>query len=205
MNKILVKPCGVYATNCYIVKGDNADVVIDPGNGALEFIKKNCNNVIAILNTHAHHDHVWDNKAVAMEFDAKIYCPKNDIFMLADPHNCGFSHSDDIAIGVSDGEKLCFDELEFVFHHFPGHTPGCSMIEFDNLYFSGDFLFARSIGRWDFPYSNANDMISSLKKAKNISDGFMLLPGHGDKTSVDNEKPNFDSWIRYIKNIEHLD
>ncbi|WP_267523419.1 MBL fold metallo-hydrolase [Campylobacter sp. MG1] len=200
MNEILKMPCGVYATNCYIIKGKNADIVIDPGFNSINFIKNNCSKVVAVLNTHGHHDHVWDNKIVSQEFNAPLYCHRDDIFMLADPNSCGFIHSDDIAIGVGDGESLVFDDLKFTFHHFAGHTPGCSIIEFDNFYFSGDFLFERSIGRWDFLFSSAEDMIKSLEKAKNLKDDFILLPGHGNQTKVSLEKPNFDLWIRYVKN-----
>lgn len=198
MYDILVKPCGEYATNCYIVKHELGDIVIDPGKGALEFIKAKSKKVVAILNTHGHYDHIWDNKLVANEFQAPIYTPKDDIFMLEDDGS-GYLSSNDIAIAVSDKEELVFNGLKFTFHHFAGHTPGCSMIEFDNLYFSGDFLFERSIGRWDFEFSNADDMVKSLEKAKSLKDDFYLLPGHGNQTKVSLEKPHFDSWIRYIK------
>lgn len=197
MPNILCQPCGAYATNCYIVKGKNGDVVIDPGDGALDFIKQNCTKVLAILNTHGHHDHVWDNYLVATEFNAPLYTPKDDIFFLADPTH-DFIKSKDLAKPVNDKDELIFDDLKFIFHHFAGHTPGCSIIEFDNLYFSGDFLFARSIGRWDFPYSNASLMVKSLEKAKSLNDDFTILPGHGEASKISLEKPHFDSWIRYI-------
>lgn len=198
MYKILSKPCGLYATNCYIVKTKNGEIIIDPGDGAIDFIRQNCKNVLAVLNTHGHYDHIWDNKAVVKEFNAPLYAPKDDIFMLKDDGH-GYESSDDIAIAVTDNEELVFDGYKFIFHHFPGHTPGCSIIEFDKLYFSGDFLFERSVGRWDFEFSNADDMIKSLEKAKNLKDDFALLPGHGNSTKVSVEKPHFDSWIRYIK------
>ena len=60
--------------------------------------------------------------------------------------------------------------VEVKFHHFPGHCPGCSMIEIGDVMFSGDFLFHNSIGRYDFPYSSPSDMKKSLEKMKLLKD-----------------------------------
>lgn len=195
---IIKQACGVYETNCYIVKGKKADVVIDPGYKALDFIKQHCTKLVAILNTHGHYDHVWDNLDVKEYFNCEIYCPKDDIFMLDDNFSKGFKKHSKYAKAVNDKETLVFNELEFTFHHFAGHTPGCSIIEFENCYFSGDFLFYKSIGRWDFPYSDAKAMINSLNKAKKLKDNFVLYPGHGISTNTSDEKVHLDSWIRYI-------
>ena len=59
-------------------------------------------------------------------------------------------------------ESFVIDDFSIKFHHFPGHTPGCSMIEVNGVIFSGDFLFRGSIGRWDFPYSDKNEMINLM-------------------------------------------
>lgn len=87
-------------------------------------------------------------------------------------------------------------EVEFMF--FPGHTPGCSMIKIGDFIFSGDFIFKRSIGRSDFPYSNKEDMIASLKKFKNIPYNMALYPGHGESTTIKEEQKIIDTWIKTI-------
>lgn len=58
-----------------------------------------------------------------------------------------------------------------------------------NIMFSGDFLFYRSIGRWDFPYSDANLMKQSLEKVMTYKEDFKLLPGHGQETTLKKNKP----------------
>ena len=58
---ILFKPFGAYETNCYILKFDHHDIVIDPGIGAVDWVVGNTENLVAILNTHGHFDHIWSN------------------------------------------------------------------------------------------------------------------------------------------------
>ena len=200
--QILQKACGPYATNCYILKTDKGDFVIDPGVNALEFIKQNCTQIKAILNTHGHFDHVWDNEALKKHFKAPIYIHEKDEFMLNDPFNTGHKHSKADFL-IKDEEVFDIEGVSFKFHFFPGHTPGCCMIElvWENLMFSGDFLFQNSIGRYDFPYSSASDMKKSIQKAALIKDDFKLLPGHGFETTLKKEQNNFNFWLNQL-NLE---
>jgi glyoxylase-like metal-dependent hydrolase (beta-lactamase superfamily II) len=74
------------------------------------------------------------------------------------------------------------------------------MIEYDNTFFSGDFLFEGSIGRWDFPYSSKEDMIKSLEKVKTFTpEDHLILPGHGNSTSLEKELKGIDNWIEFVK------
>ena len=198
--QILKQACGDYGTNCYIVSNDREEVIIDPGFNALKFIKENTKNPIAILNTHGHYDHVWDNEKVKKEFNIPIYIHKNDEFLLKDPFNQGFIHSKGDVL-IDNENEIKINDFIFKFHFFPGHTPGCCMIELvgENLMFSGDFLFLRSIGRWDFPFSDANLMKESLKKAISYKEDYKLLPGHGDETTLKEEQVHLPSWLRYFK------
>ena len=61
------------------------------------------------------------------------------------------------------------------FHHFPGHTPGCSMIEINRTFFSGDFIFKGTIGRFDFPNSSSTQMKKSLNKILGILEGKVFI------------------------------
>lgn len=197
--QILAQACGPYETNCYILSTLKGEFIIDPGVNALDFVKKNTKNPLAILNTHGHYDHVWDNARIQKEFNIPIYIHKNDEFMLQDPFLKGFEPSKaDVLIDNEDEIEIA--ETKFKFHFLPGHTPGCTMIELvgKNVMFSGDFLFYRSIGRWDFPYSDAVSMKQSLEKVMTYKDDFKLLPGHGQETSLKAEQAHLPSWFRYF-------
>ena len=196
--QIKIKPMGAYQTNCYILNSKKGDIIIDPGQGATDWVIKNCKNPLAIFNTHGHFDHVWSNAELKERLNIPIFCPKDDIFMLQkDPFEQGtpISYAD---TAVNPDEVVNINGIEAKFRHFPGHTPGCSIIEIEDIWFSGDFLFQNSIGRWDFPYSNCKDMIKSLNKAKNINKDYTILPGHGPKSSFLKEKRYFDYWIQQI-------
>ena len=198
--KIIKQACGAYETNCYIVFAENGEFIIDPGVNALEFVKKNVKNPLAILNTHGHFDHIWDNASIKNEFKIPLYIHKNDAFMLNDPFNQGFEPSRADVL-VDDDENLDICGTKFKFHFFPGHTPGCCTIELvgQAVMFSGDFLFKQSIGRWDFPYSDANLMQKSLEKVMAYKDDFRLLPGHFDESTLKEEQIHLPAWLRYLK------
>jgi len=192
---------GPYATNCYILNLGDKEIIIDPGVDALPWIKQNVKNPVAIFNTHGHFDHVWSNKAVSEFYDIPIYCPKDDAFMLEDdPLGYGVPKSK-ASVLVKPDEEIEVANEKFKFWHFPGHTPGCSMIEYGDTLFSGDFLFEGSIGRWDFPTSSKQDMIKSLQKVKELGKrDYMVLPGHGNSTSLAKELRGIDNWIAIVKN-----
>ena len=197
--QIKVKPMGIYATNCYILSVDNKDIIIDPGVDAAPWVIKSVKNPVAILNTHGHFDHVWSNKELKEHFNIPIYCPKDDAFMLSsDPFRKGVPKSEADYL-VKPDELVEIEAIKLKFWHFPGHTPGCSVIEYKDIWFSGDFLFKDSIGRWNFPYSSKKDMINSLKRVKTFKQDRKVLPGHGEPTTLFRELKNIDSWIEYVK------
>ena len=192
--KIEVKAFGGYETNCYILSVDGGEFVIDPGVGATEWVVKKCKNPIAILNTHGHFDHVWSNAELKEIFkDVPIICPKEDSFMLKkDTFGMGMDGSvPDIEVECKKGvSKVLIAKEEIKFHHFPGHTPGCSMIEIGDYIFSGDFIFEGSIGRSDFPYSDRDEMIKSLVRFLKFDSDKTLYPGHGNSTNIKAEQSN---------------
>lgn len=196
--EIKLHPMGDYQTNCYIVTIDNKDIIIDPGVGALSWIEANAKNPIAVLNTHGHFDHVWSNQIVKETFDIKLYTPKDDSFMLTlNPYNMGMppSYAD---VLVNPDEEIELEGIKVKFHHFPGHTPGCSVIEIENSLFSGDFIFKGTIGRFDFPNSDAKLMKKSINKILTWKNNFHVYPGHGDKTTLQNEIETLKQWERHI-------
>jgi len=198
--KIKIQPMGQTQTNCYIVTIDNKDLIIDPGINATKWVLENCSNPIAILNTHGHYDHVWSNAELKNELNIPIYINKYDDFML---QNCPLGQTPPKSKGdfLIEGDKaLTIEGIKINFLHFPGHTPGNSVIEINDVWFSGDFLFQQSIGRWDFPYSSGDEMIKSLEKAMKIKENFTLYPGHGMSSTLKEEQKGMSMWLEYVKN-----
>ncbi len=195
---IKVQPMGDYQTNCYIATVNGKDFIIDPGMGATPWVLKNVTNPVAILNTHGHFDHVWSNDELQKKFNIPLYTPKEDVMLLQDSGwmpNLPPSTPD---IEVDGDKEFEIEGVKVKFRHFPGHCPGCSTIEIEDAMFSGDFIFKSSIGRWDFPYSSADDMKKSLLKFKEIDYDKTVYPGHGEPTTIQQEQRYTDYWLKNI-------
>jgi len=197
--EIKIQPMGPYQTNCYIATVEGKDFIIDPGVNATRWVLDNVTNPVAVLNTHGHFDHVWSNQEVKEALKIPLYSPKGDIFMLTDdPLGQGTpeSHADYMITG---DEELVLEGVKIKYRHFPGHTPGCSIIEIGDVWFSGDFLFQQSIGRWDFPASSGEEMMKSLEKAIKIEEDYTIYPGHGVSTTLKAEQRVMPYWIEQVK------
>jgi len=198
--EIKIQPMGMTQTNCYIVTIDNRDLIIDPGMGATSWVVNNTTNPIAILNTHGHYDHTWSNAELKKRLDIPIYIHKDDAFML---QKCvlGQNPPKSKADFLIDGDEILnIDGIKVKYRHFAGHTPGNSIIEIEDVWFSGDFLFQQSIGRWDFPFSSGEAMAKSLEKAMKIREDFTLYPGHGMSSTLKQEQRGMPMWLNYVKN-----
>lgn len=196
--EIKIQPMGDYQTNCYIVTIEEKDFIIDPGVGATKWVMQNAKNPVAILNTHGHFDHVWSNKEVSDELNLKIYTPKDDKFMLLkDPYGFGMTASVP-DVEVEPDQEFNFDGIKVKFHHFPGHTPGCSAIEIGDNLFSGDFIFSGSIGRTDFPFSDPKKMYNSIDKILAWDRNIRIYPGHGPSTTLSGERASLENWKNYL-------
>ncbi len=197
--KIKRQAMGDYQTNCYIVSINGKDIIIDPGFGATDWVMQNADNPIAILNTHGHFDHVWSNSELQERLKIDLYTPKDDAFLLKSSEwmrDMPPSTPDVLVEG--EVTHLDIEGVEVTFRHFPGHSPGCSTIEIGDAMFSGDFIFERSIGRVDFPYSSAKDMRESLKRFMKLDLDKTLYPGHGGSTTIKAEQKNAPYWINAI-------
>lgn len=192
---IKVKPMGVYQTNCYIITLEGKDFIIDPGVDALPWVIQNVTNPIAILNTHGHFDHVWSNTKVQEHFNIPLYTPRGDVMLLTSSDWMPDLPPSTPDVIVEPDEEFDFDGIKVKFRHFPGHCPGCSTIEIGDVMFSGDFIFERSIGRTDFPYSSPVDMKDSLLRFKEITYDKVVYPGHGGPTSIKQEQQYVNHWI----------
>ena len=195
---IKVQPMGVYQTNCYIATVDGKDFIIDPGVDATQWVLDNVTNPVAILNTHGHFDHVWSNAELQKKLGVKLYTPKGDVHLLNASNWMPDLPPSTPDIEVNPDEEIDFDGVKVKFRHFPGHCPGCSMIEIEDAMFSGDFIFEKSIGRTDFPYSSPADMKKSLERFKLLDFDKTLYPGHGSTTTIKQEQQHADYWINSL-------
>ena len=195
---VKVQPMGVYQTNCYIATVDGKDFIIDPGVDATQWVLENVTNPIAILNTHGHFDHVWSNAELQKKLGVKLYTPKGDVHLLNASSWMPDLPPSTPDIEVNPDQEIDFDGVKVKFRHFPGHCPGCSMIEIGDAMFSGDFIFERSIGRTDFPYSSPEDMKKSLERFKLLDFDKTLYPGHGGTTTIKQEQQHADYWINSL-------
>ena len=197
--QIKIQPMGMTQTNCYIVTVDGKDLIIDPGMDATQWVLDNITNPVAILNTHGHFDHVWSNQELKERLKIPLYCPKGDSFML---QKCSLgqpippSTPDYEVVG---DELLEIEGIKLQYRLFPGHTPGSSVIQIKDVWFSGDFLFEQSIGRWDFPFSSGEKMLQSLEKAIKIEGDYTIYPGHGMSTTLKAEQRVMPYWIEQVK------
>ncbi len=192
--EILVKPCGEFQTNCYII---DKKIIIDPGVGAFEFVKANVKNPVAIINTHGHFDHIWDDKKVKEYFNIPLYIHENDAFFLEnDPFGYNPPKVKPDVLLKEGNYKIGDYDIKII--HFPGHTPGSISVEVGENIFSGDFIFDESIGRVDFPFSDAKAMKNSIKKFLKIPYDKKIFPGHGAMTTIKKAQKFLPSCLEYL-------
>ena len=197
--QILKKAFGEYATNCYILKGERGDLVIDPGQGSFDWVMQNTGKIAAVLNTHGHFDHVYDD-AKLQRMGAKTYIHASDAFMLrADPFEAMPESIEADVLIKGQEQSLEIAGFNVKFSLFAGHTPGSCMIEAGGVIFSGDVIFKGSIGRWDFPFSSGAQMRESLHKILQIKGDFTLYPGHGPNTSLAAERQNLKYFLQLFE------
>lgn len=190
---------GVFAANCYIIETAQKNaLLIDAGaepDRILRFLKKNglCARILAF--THGHFDHIGAASAIKDATGAKTMLPKEDRGLFLNPRSGGdIFPSYDGYRGeapdtlLSDGDEIVLDEVRLTVLHTPGHTPGSCLLCGDGLAFTGDTLFAGSIGRTDFIGGDVAAMRSSLQKIKGIKENIRILPGHGPESTLAQEK-----------------
>jgi glyoxylase-like metal-dependent hydrolase (beta-lactamase superfamily II) len=209
-------PAGPWGTNCYVAAtGPGAEcVVIDPGkdaaDGIAQIVREHRLKPVAVLVTHGHVDHMFSVAPVAGTYDATAWVHPKDRHLLSDPMRGMSPDTTRMMLGgdytwaepddlreLADGQGLELAGLRFVVDHTPGHTEGSVTFrspypdnaEISEVMFSGDLLFAGSIGRTDLPGGDHAAMLRSLStKVLPLADDIVVLPGHGEQTSIGRER-----------------
>jgi glyoxylase-like metal-dependent hydrolase (beta-lactamase superfamily II) len=209
-------PAGPWGTNCYVVATAPGSecVVVDPGmeatEGVARVVEEHRLKPVSVLVTHGHVDHMFCVAPVAGGYDATAWIHPSDRHLLTDPlagmsaetarmmlgGDYTWEEPDDVR-ELSDLQELELAGVRFVVDHTPGHTEGSvtfrtpypDLADVSEVMFSGDLLFAGSIGRTDLPGGDHPTMLHSLAtKVLPLADDIVVLPGHGEQTTIGRER-----------------
>ena len=224
-------PAGSFGTNCYVIAPAAGErcVVVDPGqdavDGVADILREHRLRPAAVVLTHGHLDHMWSVLPVCGAHDVPAYIHPADRFMLADPlrgvspqfaamvgPDVTFAEPDEVRELV-DGEALGLGGVlgfDLVVDHAPGHTKGSVTFTLPRLdaagdpdvLFSGDLLFAGSIGRSDLPGGDPAELNDSLARVVlPRPDDTLVLPGHGGSTTIGRERAS-NPFLRGLKSVD---
>lgn len=204
-------PAPVVGTNCWILaaEGEQECLVIDPGIGdpdvhglLTDVLERHHLRPVALLATHGHLDHTFSIRPIAEKRGIPAYIHAADRNLLAHPERAmgesfrsmfagmEFIEPDEVR-ELIDGQSVEIAGIKLTIDHAPGHTPGSILIreEDSGVLFSGDVLFAGSIGRTDLPGGSMSQMAESLRtKVLTLADDYLVYPGHGPTTTIRQER-----------------
>ena len=189
MLNIHTMPLGLYQTNTYIVsrEGSNKCIIIDPGYEADTILGRVAVlglQVEAILLTHAHFDHVGAVRGIVADTDCQVFVAEKELSLPPTMTDGPIFYTD---LYPAEG-TLSLADLDIKILPTPGHTPGSVCLLIADAMFSGDTLFAGSMGRCDFPGSSIFDMRKSLKKLYTLAGDYRVFPGHAQATTLEYER-----------------
>lgn len=206
MNRVLTytNPNEFTCNTFFVVDDFNNALMIDPGDRSqkmFDFIDKNGLNVVAVLLTHTHYDHIAGLPKLIEKNNPEIYVTQEDFEAINNPT---LNVSKFLAPGLTfevKSSKICilkdYQDVEIGNFKFkciktPFHTRGscCLLFESDENLFTGDTLFKRGIGRYDLPNSEPHKIQSSLTKLANLDSTLKIYTGHGDMSILGKELKN---------------
>ena len=194
-------PVGSVGANCYIF-GDDATrevFVIDPGDEAeriLAELRRLDARPVAIVNTHGHFDHVMAVDEVRRATHVPFWIHEGERPVLeSGPSRAKVLFGIDLPPSpvpdrwIAEGDVLSVGGLRLTVRHTPGHSPGGVCLVGDGLVFTGDTLFAGSVGRTDLPGANQDALFASIARVLlPLPDETVCYPGHGPETTIGEEK-----------------
>ncbi|MBF0429727.1 MAG: MBL fold metallo-hydrolase [Fibrobacteria bacterium] len=198
---------GPIQANCYIIACEQTKkaAIIDPGDEAeriMDMVTSEQLSIELILNTHGHFDHAGANAAIKKTTNATLIIHSLDAEMLGqlstDAGMFGLSSDNSPPPDklVEDGDKLTLGNLSIDILHTPGHTPGGISFLVEEAVFTGDTLFAGSIGRTDLPGGDFQALEQSIRtKLYTLEDKIQVYPGHMGPTTISDEK-RFNGFVR---------
>jgi len=198
-------PAGSFAANCYVVAPEAGAecLIIDPGQdaepGIEDILTEHRLRPVAVLATHGHLDHIWSVAPVCGAKDIPAYIHPSDRALLTDPGR-GLGIGREVFGGLTLSEPADVLELtdqmildlagvQLAVEHAPGHTPGSVTFRLPDTIFTGDLLFAGSIGRTDLPGGDYQTILDSLARVcLPLPDQTAVLAGHGPATTIGAER-----------------
>lgn len=200
MSEIHTLICSSYEENCYILsdKQSKEAIIIDPGclpgkeeQSVKDFISSRSLKPLAILLTHAHFDHIFGAKSLQDFYGIPVYMHPEEKCSLEynEKKKAEFPmiRNDFISTPVEDGQHLSIGSFELEILACPGHTPGgvAYLCRKEAVLFSGDTLFAGTIGRSDLPGGDYEQLMDSiLNKLMLLDSNIDILPGHGPASNI---------------------
>lgn len=191
---------GPLMVNCYVLGCENSreGVVVDPGDDTdriLDVVTRHGLKVVAVINTHGHFDHTGGNQRIVTETGAGLLIHELDAPMLARAVDTAAmfgltaENSPPPSRFLTEGEFVAFGEYRLRVLHTPGHTLGGCSLHLEGMVFTGDTLFADSVGRTDFPGGSSVALGKSIReKLLILPDDTVVYPGHGPSTTIGRER-----------------
>lgn len=194
---------GTLYTNCYIVSciETKEALIIDPGfeekkdaEKVLKEVKQQELHIKYVVNTHGHPDHIGGNRIIKEATNALLLIHEYDAPMLTGPtENLSMllrlhAMSPPADKTLHEGDLIRFGKTTLKVLHTPGHSKGSISLLGDDAVFTGDTLFAGSIGRYDLPSASYKEIMHSIKRLATLPEHVKVYPGHGPTSTIGKEK-----------------
>ena len=206
MSHLLKLTFGPFSENTYVIYDETLEcVVIDPGcsnaaerNELLKTINELGLKPVRLINTHCHVDHIPGNPLIASTYNVGLEIHPNEVPVLEDAPN--FAHIFQIEMSgdqppvkafINEGDIISFGKTKLKALATPGHSPGSLSFynEVEGYVISGDALFYRSVGRYDLPGADGNQLLQSImSRLMTLPDDVKVYSGHGPDTTIGSER-----------------